>query len=385
MLKLWDRHERPVAWNLIDSPPRGSAIPIQALVVWDTVGAIRSVHPKSKIEADILGMSDEELPPNVDHAFHVVAFHENRKLFRVTLFRPDSNQDDKLKEVWFPGAHSDVGGGDIKRGELQTVCSLPISHDDLEYPTEIERLSPSDAYHDSPKWKRLVDKCETRIKLLRKSSLVHETVLYLKNSMAYHLDPRLKLKRQLLAVNDLGSIGWDIRASLVARNAFESFKHANAMAKQKLEEQAAYYRSRVNSLSAPLTPRSSIPSIDLIPSTKERNPQSRRSSIAGNTLPNTPKLSSTLSTKGTRHRAGSHVPARSQSFVVGQATLQDPTRDARHPARRDMHLGGVLPFQEPVPGSWRSSLPDFAKSKPKDRDNKVLPSHMFGEMVHMQR
>ncbi|ELU36703.1 hypothetical protein AG1IA_09265 [Rhizoctonia solani AG-1 IA] len=32
MLKLWDRHERPVAWNLIDSTPRGSAIRIQFVI-----------------------------------------------------------------------------------------------------------------------------------------------------------------------------------------------------------------------------------------------------------------------------------------------------------------------------------------------------------------
>ncbi|KAJ1308162.1 hypothetical protein OPQ81_003878 [Rhizoctonia solani] len=259
MLKLWDRHERPVPWNLIDSPPSGSAIRIQALVVWDTVGAIRSVHPKSKMEADILGMSDKELAPNVNYAFHVVAFHENRKLFRVTLFELDPKQENKLKEVWFPGAHSDVGGGNVKRvglpnisliwiiGELQTACSLPILHDKLEYPTNIENLSPSDAYHDSPKWKRMVDKCETRLKLLTTSSLVHETVLYLKNSMPDNLDPRSKPKRRILTINDLGSIGWDINACLVARNAIESLKHANAMAKQKLQEQAAQYRSRVNS------------------------------------------------------------------------------------------------------------------------------------------
>ncbi|KAG8729742.1 hypothetical protein FRC11_008110 [Ceratobasidium sp. 423] len=183
------------------------------------------------MEADILRMPDEELPSNVNHAFHVVAFHENRKLFRVTLFRPDSEQEDKLKEVWFPGNHSDVGGGDIKRGELQTACSLPISHDDLEYPTEIASLLPSNEYHNAPAWKRSVDKCETRLGLLRKSSLIHETVLYLYNSMTDHLDPRSKFKGQLLTMNDLASTGWDIKASLVTRNAFESFKHADAMTK----------------------------------------------------------------------------------------------------------------------------------------------------------
>ncbi|KAL5637290.1 hypothetical protein ACGC1H_001063 [Rhizoctonia solani] len=386
VLKLWDRHERPVPWNLIDSPPRGSAIHIQGLVVWDTVGAIRSVHPKSKMEADILGMSDEELPPNVNHAFHVVAFHENRKLFRVTLFQPDSKHENKLKEVWFPGAHAEVGGGDIKKaglpnisliwiiGELQAACSLPISHEDLDYPIEIQSLSPSDAYHDSPKWKRLVDKCETRFGLLRKSSLVHETVLYLKNSMPDHLDPRSKHKSQMLTINDLGSIGWDIKANLVVRSAFESLKHANTMAKQKLQEQAARYRSRVNSLYQPHTPRSSITSLDQIRDTNERIPQARRSSIAGNKPPNL-SIPPTPPQQTTRHRAGSHVPARSQSFVPGQAARVEPVPDVRRPTRRGTHPAGVLAFQEPVPRRRHPLDPDnpIVKPRKKHRDEKARP------------
>ncbi|CAE6503479.1 unnamed protein product [Rhizoctonia solani] len=360
VLKLWDRHERPVPWNLIESPPRGSAIRIQALVVWDTVGAIRSVHPKSKMEADILGMSDEELPPNVNHAFHVVAFHENRKLFRVTLFQPDSERETKLKEVWFPGAHSDVGGGDIKKvglpdisliwiiGELQNACALPIAHDKLDYPTDIQKLSPSDAYHESPKWKRVVDKCETRLRLLSKSSLVHETVFYLKSSMPDHLDPRSKPKSRMLTINDLGSLQWDIKASLVMRSAFETLKHANAMAQQKLKEQAAYYRSRVNSQYAPDTPRSSISSIDQIIISNERTRQTRSSSIATSKPPNTsPPPTSTLGKINTRHRAGSHVPARSQSLVPGQATRQESTLAIRGTAKHATHSGGVMAFREP--------------------------------------
>ncbi|KEP49416.1 DUF2235 domain protein [Rhizoctonia solani 123E] len=386
VLKLWDRHERPVPWNLIDSPPRGSSIRIQGLVVWDTVGAIRSVHPKSKMEADILGMSDEELPPNVNHAFHVVAFHENRKLFRVTLFQPDTKQENKLKEVWFPGAHADVGGGDIKKaglpnisliwviGELQAACSLPISHDDLDYPIEIQSLSPSDAYHDTPKWKRIVDKCETRFGLLRQSSLVHETVLYLKNSMPDYLDPRSKLKSQMLTINDLGSIGWDIKTSLVVRSGFESLKHANAVAKQKLQEQAARYRSRVNSLYQPHTPRSSITSLDQIPNTNERIPQARRSSIAGIKPPDL-SIPPTLPKKPTRHRAGSHVPARSQSFVPGQAARVEPIPDVRRPVRHDTHPTSVLAFQEPAPRYRHPLDPDDPTVKPrrKYRGEKARP------------
>ncbi|KAF8760102.1 hypothetical protein RHS01_02253 [Rhizoctonia solani] len=245
MLKLWDRHERPVAWNLIDSTPRGSAIRIQ-FVIQDSLRAIRSVHPKSKMEADILGMSDAELPPNVDHALHVVAFHENRKLFRVTLFEPDPKQQHKLKEVWFPGAHADVGGGDIKIPPIDRV--------------NFKRIAPY-LYHtmnsNIPR-KSKAYKCESRLTLLNKESLVHETVVYLKNYMPDHLDPRSEHESSMLTVSDLISIGWDIKVSLLARNAFETLKYANAMANRKLKEQAAQYRHRLSSLQMSRAPRPSL-------------------------------------------------------------------------------------------------------------------------------
>ncbi|KDN36952.1 hypothetical protein RSAG8_10486, partial [Rhizoctonia solani AG-8 WAC10335] len=41
------------------------------------------------------------------YAFHALAFHENRMRFRVILFEGPG----KGKQVWFPGSHSDVGGG----------------------------------------------------------------------------------------------------------------------------------------------------------------------------------------------------------------------------------------------------------------------------------
>ncbi|CAE6510983.1 unnamed protein product [Rhizoctonia solani] len=377
LLKLWD-HERLEPWNFIDSPPRGSAIRIQALVVWDTVGATRSVHPKSKIEADILGMSDEELPPNVDHAFHVVAFHENRKLFRVTLFRPDSNQEDKLKEVWFPGSHSDVGGGGIKNiglpsvsliwiiGELQSICSLSISHDDLEYPARIESLSPSDAYRDSPKWKRLVDECETRLSFLRNTSLVHETVLYLKNFTPDYLDPRSNLKSQLLTINDLGSIGWDIQTGLVARNSLETLKYMNAMMARKSFKEQVVLQRRSDSLFT--SPRSSIVGMDQTRSTNNHNPQPHRFSNAGNSTHSiSVPVPPNLPIANARHGGESHVLTHSelQSFVTAQSTLQEPIRDTRHLARHNTDSGGVLPFQEPVPGAWRSSKPNFVKLEPR--------------------
>jgi uncharacterized protein (DUF2235 family) len=53
--------------------------------------------------------------PDIEHGRHAVAIDERRAFFRTNLWRrrgnlPASGPRD-LKQVWFPGVHSDVGGG----------------------------------------------------------------------------------------------------------------------------------------------------------------------------------------------------------------------------------------------------------------------------------
>lgn len=320
VLNLWGRYEQPVPWNLVNSGPRSTMIPIKSLVVWDTVGAIHPGPNQKRMEKDILDMPDDELPLNVKHAFHVVAFHENRRLFRVTLFDPRSDPK-KLKEVWFPGAHSDVGGGGSKKsglpnislawviGELQATCSLTISNDQLDYPVEIENLAPSNAYHESPPWKRIVDKCETRLPLLKPTSLVHETVLYLRNLVSTNLDPRFKPTADMLTVNDLGPIGWNIKACLVARNKFEILKQANAHAKKKLKEQAAHYRNRISSMYMPGTSRPPATAISKVSDSHEYMLRSRSpGSIVQTPEPSTLRPATHAHTTNSRSQVKSHDP-----------------------------------------------------------------------------
>jgi hypothetical protein len=53
---------------------------------------------------------DTDLSPKVAHARHALAIDETRQSFMPTLW---TNIDDRptVKQVWFPGVHSDVGGG----------------------------------------------------------------------------------------------------------------------------------------------------------------------------------------------------------------------------------------------------------------------------------
>jgi len=75
-------------------------VPVDFLGVWDTVEA--SVDPSFDIV---------ETPPFVKSAYHALAMDEWRYTFKPTRFKPT----DRVKEVWFPGCHTDVGGGYVER------------------------------------------------------------------------------------------------------------------------------------------------------------------------------------------------------------------------------------------------------------------------------
>ncbi len=83
--------------------------------VWDTVGALglpvsglRSVNLLNRRWQ----FHDTDLSTTVDAAFHAAAIDEQRKSFAPTLWQqqPDAT-DQRLEQVWFSGAHCDVGGG----------------------------------------------------------------------------------------------------------------------------------------------------------------------------------------------------------------------------------------------------------------------------------
>ncbi|KAG8683189.1 hypothetical protein FRC08_014476 [Ceratobasidium sp. 394] len=236
-----------------DSRNEGKDIRIKCLVVWDTVGAVFT-KPVCGRESDLLGMPDSELPPNVDHALHAMAFHENRRLFRATLFK--SNDHTRLREIWFPGAHADVGGGGKAVSDLPNISLLwvigemaeylKIPNDKLDYP-DLGTLTPTDAYHDSSPCRRLLDKCETRLesKLLKPNSFVHETVAYLRNALPNSLDPRPRPTPHILSLQDLSAIQWDIKAYLVSCNTLESLKRSASMTRKMMRTQVSSFRNSI--------------------------------------------------------------------------------------------------------------------------------------------
>jgi len=96
-----------------------SKTPIRFMGVWDTVGALGI--PDDLALLNLLDrpanwrFHDTTLGSNVEVARHAVALDEIRSSFTPTLWTSHSDCTD-MKQVWFPGVHSDVGGGYAETG-----------------------------------------------------------------------------------------------------------------------------------------------------------------------------------------------------------------------------------------------------------------------------
>ena len=90
------------------------ATPIEFLGVWETVGALGIPSDLPVLQTlDQLGahrFCNTRLSPLVNCARHAVAIDECRQNFTPTLWDDVATHRD-AKQIWFPGVHSDVGGG----------------------------------------------------------------------------------------------------------------------------------------------------------------------------------------------------------------------------------------------------------------------------------
>lgn len=125
ILKRADANLINAAWGIYKSPssknkPWGDAAKqfktnhchqskkIHFVGAWDTVGALG-------IPFSLMGMFDSKdefydtnMGSNITYARHALAIDEEREDFEPTIWQPKPGVD--LKQVWFAGAHADIGG-----------------------------------------------------------------------------------------------------------------------------------------------------------------------------------------------------------------------------------------------------------------------------------
>lgn len=85
---------------------------IRFIGVWDTVGALGApgflgqVFNKKKYQYHDIGLHVE-----IENAYHALAIDERRKPFAPSLWKRPQGWTGNLEQAWFPGVHSNVGGG----------------------------------------------------------------------------------------------------------------------------------------------------------------------------------------------------------------------------------------------------------------------------------
>lgn len=112
---FWQRYCYPA--NL--HPMRDNGVqsgPIEAIGVWDTVSAYGMPITELSIMLDKAVFAhrfeDHVLHSSINRAYHALAIDDERYSFHPIVFDESVETDPtRITQVWFPGMHSDVGGG----------------------------------------------------------------------------------------------------------------------------------------------------------------------------------------------------------------------------------------------------------------------------------
>src|SRR4051812_35724138 len=114
---LWEGYRRKTEPGFADVrdqfPDRHPQVPVQCIGVWDTVGSLGVPGNLDDRFASFYNFHDTELGPHVAHAYQALALDERRADFTPAVWfqSPQAPPGQVLKQAWFAGAHSDVGGG----------------------------------------------------------------------------------------------------------------------------------------------------------------------------------------------------------------------------------------------------------------------------------
>ena len=120
-------------------------------MIFDTVGALGiPLAPLRRANRDKYEFHDVELSSIVDVNLHSLALDEHREPFEAALWRRSKFKQFKTttEQVWFPGAHADVGGGYFAENEHEQDGELVPRLDDITLSWMIKRIKSH--YRDFP-------------------------------------------------------------------------------------------------------------------------------------------------------------------------------------------------------------------------------------------
>jgi len=139
---------------------------IRCIGVWDTVGSLgvppNRITGKWQPCSNVYQFVDAELGVRVEHAFHALAIDERRASFPPSIWTLPEHPlvPQHVRQVWFAGVHSDIGGGYDQHGAAdlsmlwmaeQVRPLLDLSEDRLQYELDRADKGAASELHDSYK------------------------------------------------------------------------------------------------------------------------------------------------------------------------------------------------------------------------------------------
>ena len=145
----------------VASLPRHPGVTIHFIGVYDTVGALGvPLAGATKVNEPIVGFHDTGIGAEIEHAVQALAVDEKRGPFVPTLWTLAAGASlspaQTVLQVWFPGVHSDVGGGYGDKGIGNITWDFMMRQAarrglviDPDRPTPTVRLDPLPPQHES--------------------------------------------------------------------------------------------------------------------------------------------------------------------------------------------------------------------------------------------
>ncbi len=101
--------------------------PIEMVGVFDTVKSLGLKVPLLwLLVKDKTGFHNHHLGASIRHGFHALALHETRNAFAPVLWESPPDWQGNVEQVWFRGAHGDVGGQIGDMAEARPLANIPL-------------------------------------------------------------------------------------------------------------------------------------------------------------------------------------------------------------------------------------------------------------------
>ena len=102
-------------------------VEIEMIGVWDTVKALGFRAPLIwRFVPDVYEFHNHTLGASVRHGYHALALDETRQAFAPVLWDTPGDWAGNVEQMWFKGAHSDIGGQIGGHEESRGLSNIPL-------------------------------------------------------------------------------------------------------------------------------------------------------------------------------------------------------------------------------------------------------------------